>query len=60
MFYNSTFHGEVGEKSMLFFVFYILAILVLIAHFTGWLAKRDLEWLVIVLAILIFPAVIYL
>ncbi len=45
---------------MLFFIFYILAILILIAHFTGWLARQNLEWIVIVLAILIFPAVIYL
>ena len=44
---------------MWFFVFYILAILILIAHFTGWLARRNIEWLVIVLAVLIFPAVIF-
>jgi len=45
---------------MLFIVFYLFAILILIAHFTGWLARRNLDWVVIVLAALIFPAVIFL
>lgn len=45
---------------MLFFVVYFFAILILIGHFTGWLAQRNLEWLTILLAILIFPAVIFL
>ena len=53
------FPWGVGEL-MLFFVFYILAIVILIGHFTGWLARHNLEWIVIVLAVLIFPAVILL
>lgn len=46
--------------SMLFALFYILAITVLVLHFTGFLARRNLEWLVLVLAVAVFPAVIYL
>lgn len=45
---------------MLFALFYVVAILVLILHFTGFLARNNLEWLVLVLAVTVFPAVIYL
>jgi len=51
-----------GRKGclMLFALFYILAISILIMHFTGFLARHKLEWLVLVLAAAVFPAVIYL
>jgi len=39
---------------------YVLAITILIMHFTGFLARHNLEWLVLVLAAAVFPAVIYL
>jgi hypothetical protein len=45
---------------MLFALFYVLAIVILIMHFTGFLARHNLEWLVLVLAVAVFPAVIYL
>lgn len=45
---------------MLFALFYVVAIFVLVLHFTGFLARRNLEWLVLVLAVAVFPAVIYL
>ena len=45
---------------MLFALFYLIAIITLILHFTGFLARHNLEWLVLVLAIAVFPAVIYL
>ncbi len=45
---------------MLFILYYILAIVVLVLHFTGLLARHNLEWLVLVLAVTVFPAVIYL
>lgn len=45
---------------MLFALYYILAIVVLILHFTGFLARRNLEWLVYVLAVTVFPAVLFL
>lgn len=45
---------------MLFAFFYIIAIVVLVLHFTGFLARHNLEWLILVLAVAVFPAVIYL
>ena len=45
---------------MLFALFYVLAITILIMHFTGFLARHNLEWLVLVLAVTVFPAVLWL
>ena len=45
---------------MWFAWYYVVAIVVLILHFTGYLARRNLEWLVYVLAVTVFPAVLYL
>ena len=45
---------------MLFYAFYVVALIILILHFTGWLKRNNLEWLVLVLAVAVFPAVIYL
>jgi hypothetical protein len=45
---------------MFFYAFYVIALIVLILHFTGWLKRNNLEWLVLVLAVATFPAVIYL
>lgn len=45
---------------MLFILYYIAAIVILVMHFTGFLARHNMEWLVLVLAVTVFPAVIYL
>ena len=45
---------------MFFALFYVVAITILILHFTGFLARHNLEWLVLVLAASVFPAVLYL
>ena len=45
---------------MLFYAFYIVAAIILIMHFTGWLKRNNLEWLVLVLAVATFPAVYFL
>ena len=45
---------------MLFALFYVVAITILILHFTGFLARHNLEWLVLVLAASVFPAILYL
>jgi hypothetical protein len=50
----------VGIANMLFTVFYIIAFIVLILHFTGHLERWGMQWLVLVLAVTVFPAVIYL
>jgi len=36
---------------MFFYAFYAIALVVLILHFTGWLKRNNLEWLVLVLAV---------
>lgn len=45
---------------MLFALYYVVALIILILHFTGFLARRNLEWLLYVVAITVFPAVIFL
>lgn len=45
---------------MWFVLYYVVAITILVLHFTGWLARNSLEWLILVLAVTVFPAVIYL
>ena len=45
---------------MAFYAFYVIAIIILILHFTGWLQRNNLEWLVLVLAVATFPAVLWL
>ncbi|NOU01412.1 MAG: hypothetical protein HOO95_07560 [Gallionella sp.] len=45
---------------LLLTLYYIIAIAILILHFTGFLARNNLEWVVLVLAVSVFPAVIYL
>lgn len=45
---------------MLFILYYVVAIAVLVMHFTGFLARYNIEWLILVLAVTVFPAVIYL
>jgi hypothetical protein len=45
---------------MLFALFYVVAIVILVLHFTGVLARYNIEWLVLVLAVAVFPAVLYL
>ncbi|GAB4167926.1 MAG: hypothetical protein OHK0026_14560 [Rhodocyclaceae bacterium] len=48
------------QRSMWFIVYYLVAIGILILHFTGFLARHNIEWLIFVLALTVFPAVIYL
>ncbi len=43
-----------------FVLFYVVAISILVMHFTGFLERHNLEWLVLVLAIAVFPAVYFL
>lgn len=45
---------------MAFYAFYVIAIIILILHFTGWLKRNNLEWLILVLAVAVFPVVFFL
>ena len=44
----------------MFYAFYVAAIVILILHFTGWLKRNNLKWIVLVLAVATFPAVLFL
>ena len=45
---------------MAFALFYVIALTVLVLHFTGWLARHRMEWLVLLLAVAVFPAIYFL
>jgi hypothetical protein len=45
---------------MAFYIFYVIAIAIIVMHFTGFLKRNNLEWLVLVLAVAVFPAVLFL
>jgi hypothetical protein len=47
-------------SDILFGLFYLVAIAVVILHFTGWLEDHNMEWLVFVMAVTVFPVVIFL
>jgi|GEM_PF-358766 len=49
-----------GAVEMAFYAFYAVAVIVLILHFTGWLKRNRLEWLVLAVAAAVFPVVIFL
>jgi len=49
-----------GKTEMLFYAFYVIAAVVLVLHFTGWLKRNRLEWMVLVVAVAVFPVVIFL
>ena len=39
---------------MLFYIVYLLSVVVLVLHFTGFLARRNMDWVVLVAAVAIF------
>lgn len=52
--------GPLRENNIVFYAFYAIAIVILVLHFTGWLKRNNLEWVMLVLAVAVFPAVIFL
>ena len=42
-------------EDILIGLYYVAAIAVVILHYTGWLEDRGLEWVVYVIAVLLFP-----
>ncbi|MGE0482958.1 MAG: hypothetical protein AB7Q81_02355 [Gammaproteobacteria bacterium] len=42
-------------EDVLIGLYYVAAIGVIILHYTGWLEERGLEWIVYVIAVLLFP-----
>lgn len=45
---------------MLFAIYYLVALTAIVLHFTGHLERWGMQWLLLVLAVTVFPAVIYL
>ena len=45
---------------IIYLLYYAIAIVTLFFHFTGQLERWGMEWLVLVLAVTVFPVVIYL
>jgi len=45
---------------MLLAAFYLFAIFCIILYYTGHLKRCNVEWILIVLAVAVFPAVLYL
>jgi hypothetical protein len=45
---------------ILYIVYYLIAITALIFHFTGALERWGMEWIILVLAVTVFPIVLYL
>lgn len=43
---------------MIFYIVYALAVVVLILHFTGWLARRNLDWVVLSTPVAVFAVII--
>ena len=39
---------------MIFYIVYILSIIILVLHFTGFLARRNMEWAVMAAAVALF------
>jgi len=45
---------------MTYLLYYVVAITALFFHFTGHLARWGMEWVILALAITVFPVVLYL
>jgi hypothetical protein len=45
---------------MIYLLYYVVAITALFLHFTGHLERWGMDWLILVLAVTVFPVVIYL
>lgn len=43
---------------MIFYIVYALAVIILILHFTGVLARRNMEWLVLATPVAVFAVII--
>lgn len=44
----------------LYLAYYLVAIVALFFHFTGQLARWGMEWVILVLAVTVFPVVLFL
>jgi hypothetical protein len=42
-------------EDILIALYYVVAIVVIVMHYVGWLEDRGLEWIVYAVAVLLFP-----
>jgi hypothetical protein len=42
-------------EDILIALYYVSAIVIIILHYTGWLEDRAMEWVVYLVAVLLFP-----
>lgn len=47
-------NSQPGTKVMIFYIIYLLSIIILVLHFTGFLARRNMEWAVLLAAVALF------
>lgn len=47
--------GTHGMEDILIALYYVVAIVIIVMHYIGWLEDRGLEWIVYVVAVLLFP-----
>ncbi|MES2012331.1 MAG: hypothetical protein V4445_01135 [Pseudomonadota bacterium] len=45
---------------VIYLLYYVVSITTLFFHFTGHLERWGMEWLILVLAVTVFPVVLYL
>jgi len=45
---------------IIYLLYYVVAITALLLHFTGHLQRWGVEWVILVLAVTVFPVVLYL
>ena len=57
---ESPLKKPIGGEIMLLAAFYVFAIACIILYYTGHLKRWNTEWVLIVLAVAVFPAVLYL
>ena len=43
---------------MIFYIVFALALVVLILHFTGWLTRRSMEWVILLTPVAVFAVII--
>ncbi len=43
---------------MIFYITYALVFVVLILHFTGWLKRQNMEWIVLLAPVAVFAVII--
>ena len=57
---NQIKNSGLNMALILYLLYYLTAIVALFFHFTGALERWGMEWVILVLAVTVFPVVLYL